>query len=197
MSNRLIIGLTGSTGSGKSEVSRLLASKGCHVVDADKLAHRVTEKGSPALSRIAERFSAAVLCEDGTLNRAELAKRAFATPQDTADLNAIVHPAVIELMKQEIARSQSRVIVLDVPLLFQSGTDALCDTTVAVTAPPAVREARICKRDGLTTEQAQWRMQAQPSDAYYAERATHVIVNDGTYEDLVQRVETLCAEGFV
>lgn len=200
MSKTVVIGLTGTTGAGKSEVSRLLKARGAVIVDADVLARRAVEPGTPALAALAERFSASILHEDGTLDRAALARVAFASKEATEAMNAIVHPAVIAMMKDEIDTARAhgaRLIVLDVPLLFQSGTDALCDTTVAVTADEAVRRRRICERDGLTAEQAAARMQAQPAEAYYTERAAHVIENNGELPMLEAAVKAFCKEALV
>ena len=194
MTESLVIGLTGSTGAGKSEVSRLLSSRGCYIIDADVLAHRAVEPGTAALCKLVERFSEKILNTDGSLNRAELAAVAFATPEATAELNAIVHPAVIEMMHRDLdtaLKNGAETVVLDVPLLFQAGLETLCDVTVAVTASPAVRLARICARDGITAEQAAARMQAQPTDKYYAERATCVIENDGSVSALHAAVDSL------
>ena len=193
MSKTPVIGLTGTTGAGKSEVSRLLREYGCTVVDADELARRAVEPGTAALSAIVERFSRAVLRDDGSLDRAALAAAAFASRESTEALNAIVHPAVIAMMEAELNRARERgdkAVVLDVPLLFQSGTDALCDTTVAVTASPEVRRLRICARDGLSEEQANARMQAQPAEEYYVERAAYVIENNGDKQALQAAVKT-------
>ncbi len=191
MSKSYVIGLTGSTGAGKSEVSRRLAAQGCCVIDADVLARQAVEPHTPALAALRERFTDAILHADGTLNRAALAAVAFADKEATAALNAIVHPAVIELLHDNLtdaAQREERVVVLDVPLLFQTGLDALCDTTVAVVADPTVRRARICARDGIAVSQAQARMAAQPPDAYYAERAAHVIDNNGDIAALDEAV---------
>lgn len=195
MNKSLVIGLTGSIGSGKSSVSRLFAMRGYYIIDADVLARRAVEPGTKALLQLVERFGAEVLRADGTLDRAALAERAFATPESTAELNAIVHPAVIRLLNEELENAKARgeaTIVLDVPLLFQTGLEVLCDCTVAVTAPPEIRLDRICRRDGLSTEQAQRRMNAQPPDIYYTQHATETVVNDSTEEALKQAVEVLC-----
>ena len=189
-----MIGLTGSTGAGKSEVSRLLSARGYPVIDADVLARRAVEPGTAALGKLVERFSERILKEDGSLDRAALAAVAFATPDATEDLNAIVHPAVIEMMHRDLETARqngAEVVVLDVPLLFQAGLETLCDVTVAVTASPEVRLKRICARDGITTEQATARMHAQPMDKYYAERATYVIENNGSVSALHTAVEDL------
>lgn len=194
MNNTLVIGLTGPTGAGKSEVARLFAQCGAVVIDADVLAHRAVEPDTPAFAALVERFSNDIMKPDGTLDRAALAKRAFATPQDTADLNAIVHPAVIAMMKRDLAAAVeqgARAVVLDVPLLFQAGLESLCDTTVAVIAPPAVRQARICARDGISPDQAAQRMGAQPPADYYRDRAAAVLENTGDREALQSAVTAL------
>lgn len=195
MTKSLVIGLTGSIGSGKSTVSRLFAARGFCIIDADILARRVVEPGTEALAALVKRFGKDVLRADGSLDRALLAERAFATAEATAELNAIVHPAVIRLLREELDAAKHRgeaVIVLDVPLLFQTGLEALCDRTVVVTAPPEVRRSRICVRDGLTEEQAQLRMNVQPADAYYTQRASDTLVNDGDETALQSAVEELC-----
>lgn len=195
MTDTIVIGLTGSTGAGKSEVSRRLAARGYTIIDADVLARRAVEPGTTALTQLVERFSDAILREDGTLDRAALAAIAFASPEATAELNAIVHPAVIAMLHADLKAARERgdeVVVLDVPLLFQTGLETLCDVTVAVTATPAIRLARICARDGIDETQASARMSAQPTDSYYAERATYSIENNGSAEELQTAVDALC-----
>ncbi|MBE6758027.1 MAG: dephospho-CoA kinase [Ruminococcaceae bacterium] len=177
-----IIGLTGPTGAGKSEAARLLSAAGIPVVDADLLAREVTAKGHPCLAELAEAFSETVLNADGTLNRAALAAAAFATPEATARLNAVTHPHILRLADERFAAlwaAGATAVALDAPLLFESGMDRMCDRTVAVLAPAAIRQARICERDGISAEQAALRMQAQPDEAFYRERADDVLYNDG------------------
>ena len=195
MRDTVVIGLTGSTGSGKSTVSCQLKERGYKIIDADVLARRVVEPDTPALKALVERFSPSILCADGSLDRAALAEIAFTSPEATADMNGIIHPAVIERMQHDLDAARAsgeRTIVLDVPLLFQTGLERLCDMTIAVTAPPAVRLARICARDGITEEQARARMKAQPADSYYAERATYTIANNATASELHTAVEDIC-----
>ncbi len=177
-----IVGLTGPTGAGKSEAAHLLSEAGIPVVDADVLAREVTAKGHPCLHELAEAFSPAVLNEDGTLNRAALAAAAFASKEATARLNGITHPHIFRLAEARFAALWQEGVTLaavDAPLLFESGMDTMCDCTVAVLAPAAVRQARICERDGITSEQAALRMHAQPDEAFYRERADEVLYNDG------------------
>ena len=192
-----VVGLTGPTGSGKSEVSRRLAEAQLPVIDADVLARRVVEPGAECLKRLAEAFSADILNDDGSLNRRLLAKHAFATPEDTALLNSLTHPYIIDLTNQilkRMERTHELAAVIDAPLLFESGMDAVCDRTVAVVSSAERRLARIRERDGLTEAQARARMAAQQPEAYYTSRAVVVLQNDGDLESLRGRADALAVQ---
>ena len=157
------------------------------MIDADVLARRVVEPGQPALKELVAEFSEDILNDNGTLNRRQLAKRAFATPEDTQKLNAITHPYILDLthhILMQFEQMRERLAVIDAPLLFESGLDAACDLTVAVIAPAAMRLERIQKRDDLTAEQARARMAAQQEDAYYTDRADIVLHNDNDLDAL-------------
>ncbi len=187
MNNVYVVGLTGSTGAGKSEVARVLAEKGCAVIDADVLSRRAVEPGSPCLSALTEYFSEDILLPDGSLDRKALAAVAFASPEKTQVLNGIVHPVVIRMTHAALKEAESQgktIAVIDAPLLFQARLDAICDRTVAVLAPADLRLSRICSRDGITAEQARARMKAQPMDDYYTQRATIILYNTGDRNDL-------------
>ncbi len=190
------MGLTGSTGAGKGEVARLMAARsGWRIIDADVISRRVVEVGRPTLTALVQAFSDEILQENGSLNRKKLAEIAFSSPEKTALLNAIVHPAVTEEICCELRQADDegiRVAVIDAPLLFQAGVDALCDYTVAVTAPASVRCERICARDGLTVAEAERRMGAQPTDDFYLTRVHYVIENSGELAALSRSVERIC-----
>lgn len=182
-----IVGLTGPTGSGKSEVSRVLANQHIPVIDADELARQVVEPGSECLARLVQEFTEDILHDDGSLNRRQLAKRAFATPEDTKLLNSITHPYIIERTKKilmTLEQMREPAAVIDAPLLFESGMDVICELTIAVVSPYERRLARIMERDGLTKTQAEQRMSAQQDEAFYAGRADRVLRNDGDVEQL-------------
>lgn len=187
----VIVGLTGPTGAGKGVVAELLSAAGIPVVDTDGLARAVTAAGHPCLEQLAAAFSPAVLRADGTLDRAKLASLAFATPEATARLNEITHPHILALVKEQLAAFWEQgvtVAAVDAPVLFESGMHRMCDRTVAVLAPAAVRMARICARDGITPAQAEQRMNAQPADVFYEERADELLYNNG---DLAAFKETV------
>lgn len=196
MTDLYIIGLTGSTGAGKSEVARIMAERSSWtVIDADVLSRRVVERGQPALSELVKRFSTDILYEDGTLNRKRLAEKAFASTAETAALNAIVHPAVRREIEQELicaVRQEKKIAVIDAPLLLQAALDKICDYTVAVVSSPEIRKMRIMARDGLTVEEAERRMNAQPSDEYYESRVTALFHNVGDQNTLREAVNAFC-----
>ncbi len=196
MTDLFVVGLTGSTGAGKSEVARIMAERPLWtVIDADALSRRVVEPGQPALTELEQHFSADILNTDGTLNRKRLAEKAFSSSEETAALNAIVHPAVLNEIHTELqhaAQNGKTVAVIDAPLLLQAGLDAICHYTVAVVSAPPLRKARIMARDGLTLEQAERRMSVQPSDDYYETRVTTVLDNLGDRESLYAATRRLC-----
>lgn len=185
-----VIGLTGPTGAGKGEVGRLLAQKGALIVDTDRIAREVVEPGQPCLKELVTAFGNDILHQDGTLDRAALAKKAFATSQAGTMLNRITHPHIIARSLDILKNSTAAIGVIDAPLLFESGMDTLCDTTVAVLAPEAVRLARITARDGIDEARARERMNAQPDETFYRERAAHILENDGDLAALTSAVDT-------
>lgn len=194
MDRLFVLGLTGPTGSGKGEVARLLGEKGFFVIDTDRLVRQVQRPGQPCLDALVREFSPSILYPDGTLNRKELARTAFSDPEKTKRLNAIVHPAVIALTHELLEQAQRNGYawgVIDAPLLFESGMDKICDRTVAVTAPADRRLGRIMARDGITREQAEIRMGAQPEDSYYTGRASVVLRNDRALENLREQAAEL------
>lgn len=173
------LGLTGPTGAGKSTVARLLEQNGIPLVDADAIARTVTEKGSPVLSALADTFGKDILFPDGSLDRRALAAVAFSSKENTEKLNAVTHPAILARIRRALADATGDTVVLDAPLLFETGLDALCDHTVAIVADEAVRLARITARDGISEEAAKKRMAVQPDTAFYAAHADILLYNNG------------------
>lgn len=186
----LVVGLTGGIGSGKSTVSGLLAHKGAVVVDADAITHDLQRPGTPVLAAMVARFGDDVLRPDGSLDRQGVADIVFADADALADLNAIVHPAVgAEITAQmEAAATTDRVVVLDVPLLVESGRSDLAGLIV-VDVDPEVAVRRLVDQRGFTETQARARMARQASRADRLARADVVIDNSGTLADLAGRVD--------
>lgn len=194
-----VVGLTGPTGSGKTTVADTWREHGAYIIDTDRLARQVTAPQSPCLTQLADAFSSAILNEDGTLNRAELAKRAFATPENTLHLNAITHPAIVALIQQEIeyaAEQGFSVAVVDAPLLYEANVDVLCDTVVTVIAPADLRRERIMRRDNLTAEQATQRMSAQKPDDFYCRDGVTVFDGGSDISSLQQQAKSYLSSLF-
>ncbi len=187
-----IIGITGGTGAGKSSVCDELKRHGAEVVDCDKIARRVVEKGMPALAEIADVFGIDVLTDDGNLDRKKMGKIVFSDAESLEMLNRITHKHIFAEMEKQIEGSCADIVVLDVPLLFQCDFPFKCDVTVAVTANRDVRIKRIIERDGITEDEAIARMSNQLTESEYAELADICFENDGNREKICEFAAWLC-----
>ena len=189
-----VIGLTGGIGSGKTEAARYLESLGAARFDADEVSRSLTAPGGAALGAIRERFGDAVFHPDGTLDRRALGDIVFQSPPHRRALEAILHPLVqrtMLTMMDRAAEEGTRVVILDVPLLFETGMDALCDETWALYAPREMQISRVVARDGLSRAQAEARIDSQmPTEARNA-RATHAINTDQPVEKTRQTLQQL------
>lgn len=186
----LKVGLTGNIASGKSSVARVWRSLGAPVIDADVLARRAVEPGSPGLRAIRERWGPGVLTGSGELDRAALRRVVFADPRERERLEAIVHPAVAALRDEEVRRVEERgepVVVADIPLLFEVGMQSQFDVVVLVDAPEEVRLERLVRDRGLDPDEARSMIRAQMPAALKRAGADRVIENDGTREELERR----------
>lgn len=170
-----VLGLTGGIGCGKSAAAQYLASLGAAHIDADAISRALTAPGGAALPEIRKAFGDGVFMPDGTLNRAALAQIVFADGAQRAVLEGVVHPRVRAEVLAEIAASRAPVTVLDAPLLFEAGLDALCDTVWSMSLGAREQLERVCVRDGLTRAQAQARIDSQLSMAARNARAARVI----------------------
>ncbi len=159
-----VIGLTGGIGTGKSTVSAYLREKGCRIIDADRMAHQMTEKGSPCLAEIEAAFGKEFFLEDGSLDRKKLGETVFADPAKKEQLEQIITQKVIEKTLAEIEQYRDRnekLVVLDAPLLFECGMQGDTDENWLVTCDKSVRFARIAARDGLSEEEIEKRVRSQ------------------------------------
>lgn len=189
-----VIGLTGSSGSGKTEAARYLESLGAARFDADEASHAVTAPGGAALPAIREQFGDGVFNPDGTLNRTVLGQIVFGSTPHRRALEGIIHPLVQRDMLERMdaaARNGARIIILDVPLLFETGMDALCDETWALYVDREMQLSRIIARDGLTREQAEARLNSMMSTEERNARATHAINTDQPVEKTRQVLSQL------
>jgi dephospho-CoA kinase len=178
----LNVALTGNIAAGKSAVAGLFRQWGATVLDADEIVREVQAPGSPVLQRIAERFGPSVLRPDGSLDRPGLRRVVLSEPDALAALNRIVHPAVqvrrTELMAEAAARGD-RLVVSDIPLLFEAANPNEFDVIVLVDAPEALRLERIVERRGLARSEALKMIRAQMPAVEKRARSDFVIENDG------------------
>jgi len=189
-----LIGLTGGIATGKSTVAGILAELGASIVDADALAHEVTASGRAAVADIARDLGPEFVLADGALNRPLLAERVFADPELRERLNAIVHPRVhrlIELRVAALASQGRRVVVIDVPLLFEARQRYDVDAVWLVYAPERVQIERLMARNGLSREQALLRVRAQLPIEEKRRMADVVIDNTQDLDVLRQQVQLL------
>ena len=167
------LGLTGSIGMGKSTTAALFAAEGIPVWDADAAVHRLYRAGGAAVLLIAAAFPNAVV--DGTVSREVLKQDIAADPSILAKLESIVHPLVAADRAAFFTQTHSDLILLDIPLLFENGTEATLDATLLVTAPAVLQRARILARPGMTEAHFATILARQMPDAEKRRRATHVV----------------------
>ncbi len=190
---KTVLGLTGGSGSGKSLASAYLKTKGAQIIDADKIAREIMSPHHPALSEVAEAFPG-VLLPDGNLDRKALAKIVFSDPNALAKLNQITHAYIIRQIEETLTKSHKHLLVIDAPLLFESGLDRLCTACLFVTAKKECRILRIMERDNLTKQEASARIDAQNKDDYFATRSRFVLENNGTKEELAAKLDYILKE---
>lgn len=185
-----IIGLTGGIATGKSTVSNLFNTKGIPVIDADQIAKQIVEPGKEAYHQIINTFGPSVIQEDGQLNRRKLANIVFSNEKKRQLLNNIVHPQVKNVMlnkRDRLIKENHPLVVLDIPLLFESQLEDLVDQIVVVYSHPETQLARLMKRNKLTKEEAADRIQSQLPITQKAEKADVVLDNNGSIDELEQQ----------
>ena len=197
MSKFDLIGLTGPTGAGKSTVAAELSRQGCKVIDCDRAAREVTSSCKPCIEELCSSFGSDILLANGEIDRKKLASKAFSSRQNSDLLNQITHPWILKLVDgriQEFQRQGARFVVIDAPLLFESGADKMCSVILAVTAPLDIRLDRIMKRDGISMELACSRIHAQNDDAFYTNRADYCIDGTQSLSGLAAEVESILSK---
>ena len=187
----MIIGLTGGIASGKSTVSKYLAEKGFKVYDADKIAKDITEKKS-VQEEIITTFGDKILDENGNVDRKKLKEIVFEDKEKLKQLNAIIHPKVIDFYKKLKEKNTDEIIIFDVPLLFESGIEKFCDKILVVISDYEIQLNRIVERDKIDRELASKIIKSQLSNKERIKKADVVIENNSSLEDLFEKVERFC-----
>ncbi|HOF41889.1 MAG TPA: dephospho-CoA kinase [Candidatus Hydrogenedentes bacterium] len=192
-----VIGITGGTGSGKSEAARRFEELGYPVIDADRIGHDVLEPGGEAAPAVVAAFGQEILCA-GQIDRKKLGARIFAEPEARQQLNAITHPCIKREIKRRIkalAAQGHRTVLLDAALIAESGMREPClDGLILVTCPESVRLQRLMKARGLSQDEAMARMRAQTPPDQKLALADWVLDNEGSVADLRRQVDHLARE---
>ncbi|MEK4008089.1 dephospho-CoA kinase [Paenibacillus sp. FSL H3-0333] len=191
----MIIGLTGGIASGKSTVSALFVRKGAALVDADVIAREVMLPGHPVLAAAVEAFGDRILLPDGSLDRAGLGEIVFRDPEALQTLNNLTHPAIRREIKDRMyaleQENPQRLVIVDIPLLYESELDSLFDQIIVVYVPRRVQLARLMERSGMKLEQAEDRLRSQMDIELKRRKANYVIDNSGDPESAELQVARL------
>jgi len=185
--NKFILGITGITGSGTSTVAAILQKHGWHVISADKVAHDAIKKPQPAYVKITEAFGADILQPDEEIDRKALGALVFGNAEKLAMLESFIHPQVIAITHQQLQHHEK--VVIDAPLLIESGMHKMCNAVWLVTAPDETRLQRIQSRDGLTREAALRRLQSRSSDEKLHQHTSLIIQNNADLATLQAVIE--------
>lgn len=182
----IIVGLTGQSGAGKTTVCNTFEQSGFAIINADIVAREVMSKGSKCLEETVSVFGG-ILLEDGTLDRKKLAGIVFSDRDKLKIYENIIFPYIISSIKEKIdmyKKEMYNYILLDAPTLFESKADGLCDIIVSVIADRDIRLNRILKRDSITLNEAEIRLNSQKNDDFYICKSDYVIKNNGSLSEL-------------
>jgi dephospho-CoA kinase len=188
----MIIGLTGGIASGKSTVSGMLQNLGAVIIDADKIAREVVKPHQPTWFEIRERFGEDIFYEDGQLNREKLGAIIFNDGQARTDLNSIIHPAIREKMlqqKEKALEQEIEIIVLDIPLLFESELEHMVEKVLVVYVPEEIQKNRLILRDQVSEEIALQKMSSQLSIEQKKDKGHAYIDNSGSLDETRKQLE--------
>jgi len=177
--HRLVVGLTGGFGTGKSSVAQFFRKFGAEVLGADKIAHDALKKGSPVFDQVVELFNEACEKNGKKLNREKIAEDVFADPQKRKQLEALIHPYVYKKLKDKIDASDRSIILVEIPLLFEAGFQTLCDKIVVVKCNFNVKEKRL-NRKRFTTEEIRARDKSQMPETLKVQKADFVLDNSNS-----------------
>ena len=190
----MIIGLTGSSGSGKSTVAKMFADIGCAVIDCDEIS-RYIDAFDEYKSAVKKEFGKAVFDENGNISRRALGKTVFSDEKKLKALSHISHPIIKKEVLSRLDRLKGKNAVIDAPLLFEGGLDGLCDVTVGVIADDDMRANRVAERDGLPLAEATARVRSQEKAEFYRGNCTYIIENNGgisalesSFSNIIERI---------
>lgn len=184
----MVIGLTGQSGSGKSEVAKIIAEYDVVILDCDDIAHQNMEPVGVAYNDIVSAFGGGILNSDKTINRKALAGIVFNDKQKLCMLNDITHKYIKDYIINAI-NNTNKPVFIDAPLLFEAELDKLCDKVWAVVCPYEIRLNRVMARDNISQDEAKMRFKNQKDEDFYRKNADVVFVNSGDIDSLTERVK--------
>lgn len=180
----MVIGITGNSGSGKSKISKMLAKKlNAEIVDADEIVRKISEPGNEYFEKQVELFGEEILINN-KLNKRKIAEIIYNNSEKRERLNELTYKYVVDEIKNQAKSMKGKNVILDVPLLFESGLDKICDFTIGVIAKKEIKIDRICKRDNIAKEVAEARLNIQKNDEYYIQNADYIIENNGQLNEI-------------
>ena len=189
-----VIGLTGGIGTGKSTASEYLRKQGFSIIDADRISREIVEPGTLLLKELEKNFGSGIIKDDGTLDRKALAAIVFSDKEKKSRLDGLMHGHILDEIERKISESQSgegRGIIVDAPLLFETGLEKKCDQVWLITADEKLRILRVCERDGMDPEEVRARIQNQMADEEKKESAHRIVDNSGSKEALLAQLAEL------
>ncbi len=189
-----VIGLTGGIGTGKSTASEYLRKQGFSIIDADRISREIVDPGTLLLKELEKNFGSGIIKDDGTLDRKALAAIVFSDKEKKSRLDGLMHGHILDEIERKISESQSgegRGIIVDAPLLFETGLEKKCDQVWLITADEKLRILRVCERDGMDPEEVRARIQNQMADEEKKERAHRIVDNSGSKEALLAQLAEL------
>jgi dephospho-CoA kinase len=188
---KLILGLTGSFGSGKTTVAKIFASFGAELIGADAIAHEITRPGTPVYKRIVRVFGKDIIKKNRHIDRHKLAKAVFNNRNLLAKLNSITHPQIIRVIRNGLKHARSKIVVLDAPLLIEAGLGSLVDKIIVVKANSKEQIKRLLKKTALAKKDIIKRIKSQLSISHKVRLADFVIDNSGTIVETRRQVEQI------
>jgi dephospho-CoA kinase len=187
---RLVVGIGGNTGAGKTSVISELKRYGAKIIDADQIGQTLLRRNTPEHKKLVKTFGKGILTKTGQVDRKALAAKAFKSKASLKKLNAIMHPGILARIHKDLERYKKGLVIVDAALLFTAGLDKVVDVAILVTAPERLKVKRLVDC-GLTRDEAKQRLKLQDTDSKVWRRADFVLENKGSLAELKRKSRAL------